>query len=105
MSGKKTGAGKAPGYPALREFFSGYLHEDFRDEYGSAVGAAEAYREDAPADDLAALGKEWKAWRAALGDASPAAWARAIRQLGGAWSPQSASEVEILGKSLLAPKI
>jgi len=34
---KRRAAKRTPEFPALREFFAGYLHQDFRDEYGSAV--------------------------------------------------------------------
>jgi hypothetical protein len=44
---KRRAAKRTPEFPALREFFSGYLHQDFHDEYGSAVGAAQAFRRDA----------------------------------------------------------
>ena len=35
---KQTAVGfDANEFPVLKEFFSGYLHEDFSDEYGSAA--------------------------------------------------------------------
>ena len=33
-------------YPALHEFFAAYLHQDFRNEYGSATKAAKHYVAD-----------------------------------------------------------
>ena len=40
---KEKAAGFDPGqFPALKEFFSGYLHEDFNDEYGSAAGRSQS---------------------------------------------------------------
>jgi hypothetical protein len=38
---------KAPDFPALRHVFSGYLHEDFLDEYGTPVAALRAFLQDA----------------------------------------------------------
>jgi len=85
---KKPGAGKsATDFPALREFFSGYLHQDFQDEYGSAAGAAKAFRDDASETEIEAVRCEWKAWRAGLGKASTGKIARAARKLGAAWQP------------------
>ncbi|HEU4938779.1 MAG TPA: contact-dependent growth inhibition system immunity protein, partial [Vicinamibacterales bacterium] len=34
-------------FPELHRVFSGYLHEDFAAEYGSAAAALRAFREDA----------------------------------------------------------
>src|SRR5260370_42222054 len=61
-------------FPALRAFFEGYLHQDFRDEYGSAVGAARAFWKDASDSELAAVRKEWRAGlaRASAGENPPA---------------------------------
>ena len=40
---KEKIAGFNPGqFPVLKEFFSGYLHEDFIDEYGSAAGRSQS---------------------------------------------------------------
>jgi hypothetical protein len=47
-------------FPALREFLRGYFHEDMKDEYGSAEGAARAFRADASAEDRHALAEEWE---------------------------------------------
>ena len=38
---------KASEFPVLRRVFSGYLHEDVLEEYGTAVAALRAFREDA----------------------------------------------------------
>ena len=37
-------------FSALQDFFSGYLHEDFSEEYGSASEALEAFLSDASGD-------------------------------------------------------
>jgi len=46
-------------FPALRNFLRGYFHQDMKDEYSSAAGAARAFCQDASAEDLAALSTEW----------------------------------------------
>lgn len=38
---------KPSDFPELRRVFSGYLHEDFQQEYGSAAAAVRAYEADA----------------------------------------------------------
>ena len=76
-------------FPALRAFFEGYLHQDFRDEYGSAVGAARAFWKDASDSELAAVRKEW---RAGLARASADEIAQATRKIGAAWQPLVAED-------------
>ena len=41
----------AEDYPTLSDFFSAYLHQDFRNEYGSATKAAKHYLADASPED------------------------------------------------------
>ncbi|MEP7305077.1 MAG: contact-dependent growth inhibition system immunity protein [Acidobacteriota bacterium] len=44
---------KASDFPGLQKVFSGYLHEDFLDEYGTPAAALRAFRDDAdPAERL-----------------------------------------------------
>ena len=101
---KKPGAGKsAADFPALREFFSGYLHQDFQDEYGSAAGAAKAFRNDASESEIIAVRRECQAWRAGLGKASPHEIAEAARELGAAWRPQTLEELDDV-ETALKPK-
>jgi hypothetical protein len=45
--------------PALREFFSGYLHQDTLAEYGGALAAAAQFRSDADADQTAIVQREF----------------------------------------------
>jgi hypothetical protein len=45
--------------PALHNFLRGYFHQDMKDEYGSAVGAARAFCKDASSADRSALSAEW----------------------------------------------
>lgn len=102
MSGRKrrSEGKKAPEFPALREFFSGYLHEDFHEEYGSALEALKAFQKEASEVEIAALKKEWAAWQGRLGSSSQQEIAHSIRQLGGVWFPRDPSELKQLGKEL-----
>jgi hypothetical protein len=102
---KRGGTGDAEkkppaGFPALRGFFSAYLHQDFRDEYGSAAAAAAAFSNDAEPSEVAAVDREWKTWRAQLGKFSPAGAAAAIRKLGGAWQPLTPGDLDQLERAL-----
>src|ERR1700746_1342517 len=98
---EKRALGKQePAFMALRDFFSGYLHQDFRDEYGSAVAAAAAFCNDAQSDDLAAVRKEWNAWRKQLDRTARDAAATDIRKLGGAWQPQNLADLDAVGRAL-----
>jgi hypothetical protein len=89
-------------FAALREFFSAYLHEDFRDEYGSAAGAAAAFCEDVEKQEIAAVYGDWKVWRKQLGAVAPEKAASAIRKLGGAWRPQDLNDLDQVGAVLEA---
>jgi hypothetical protein len=100
---KKRGAGKSTAdFPALREFFSGYWHQDFQDEYGSAAGAAKAFRNDASETEIEAVRGEWKTWRAGLGKASTDEIAEAARKLGAAWQPQTLEDLDRVETALNA---
>lgn len=96
--GKTTGGAGKPerGFPALRDFFSGYLHQDFREEYRSAVEAATAFRDDATQAELTAVQREWKVWRKTQEGFSSSELAAAIRKLGGAWQPRSDADLAAL---------
>ena len=94
----KQSSGKK--FDALREFFSAYLHEDFRDEYGSAAAAARAFRGDASEEEIAAAGAEWKRWRGELEESSLEEIHRAVRELGAAWRPESVEDLDRVGEVL-----
>ena len=47
-------------YPALRNFLRGYMNEDMKEEYGSAVAAAKAFYKGASPADRTALAAEWQ---------------------------------------------
>jgi CdiI immunity protein len=56
---KETPQISAADFPALRDFLRGYFHQDLADEYGSAKGAAEQFRQDADEAQRKALTEEW----------------------------------------------
>jgi hypothetical protein len=91
-------------FPALRDFFSGYLHQDFREEYSSAAQAGAAFCKDATHDQITAVQAEWKAWRITQEGLTSSARAAAIRKLGGAWQPRSNADLDALERALGAAK-
>lgn len=50
---------KASDYPVLRIFCRGYLHQDMKDEYGSALEAVRAFCSESSPDERIALATEW----------------------------------------------
>ena len=45
-------------YPAIREAFRGYLHEDWTTEYADSEDAVRAFRRDAGEDEAKAVAAE-----------------------------------------------
>jgi hypothetical protein len=90
----------AEDYPTLSEFFSAYLHQDFRNEYGSATKAAKHYLADASPADGQTLRDEWQSLRAKLvGQPLPVIQA-AVRKLGAAWLPDSEAALKQIDAAL-----
>jgi hypothetical protein len=83
-------------FPALKEFFAGYLHEDFNDEYGSAASAARAFRGDACPEESAQARLEWAKLRKILAGRSMTEVQTSLQKLGGAWRPQDLNEFHSL---------
>lgn len=82
-------------YPAIREAFRGYLHEDWTTEYADSEDAARAFRRDAAEDQSKAVAAEAKKLRAALAGME----VRDLRKLLGAgfgsgWRPSTAAEAD-----------
>ena len=83
-------------FPVLKEFFSGYLHEDFIDEYGSPPGAARAFRGDASPEECTQACQEWAKLRKILTGRSVPEVQTSLQKLGGAWRPQDLDEFHSL---------
>jgi hypothetical protein len=82
-------------YPAIREAFRGYLHEDWTTEYADSADAVRAFRRDAGEDEAKAVAAEAKKLRAALVGME----VRDLRKLLGAgfgsgWRPSTAAEAD-----------
>jgi len=93
---EKTAEFDANKFPALKEFFSGYLHEDFNDEYGSAASAARAFRGDASPEESAQACQEWAKLRKLLTGRPIPEIQTSLEKLGGAWRPQHLDEFHSL---------
>lgn len=89
-------------FPALRDFFSAYLHQDFVDEYGSVAGAVKGFLKDANKQEAAAVRSEWKKWRAQRKNRSLDQIQAEVRTLGGDWLPQSIEELAMVDEALKA---
>src|SRR3954471_1958708 len=79
----------ASSFPGLREFFAGYLHEDFAQEHGTPEGALRAFEAEADATERRRLRAE-AAKLLAITDAIGFDELRALLDtLGSRWSPRS----------------
>lgn len=87
-------------FPALREFFSAYFHQDFVEEYGSPETAVKSFLADASGDEILQVKEEWKAFRGASRGCPFEASRAALEKLGSAWSPEDEGQVERLDEIL-----
>ena len=67
-------------YPAIREAFRGYLHEDWTTEYADSADAVRAFRRDAGAEEAKAVAVEAKKLLGA--------------GFGSGWRPSTAAEAD-----------
>jgi hypothetical protein len=93
---RPPGTFDAANFPGLRQFFSGYLHEDFIDEYGSVTGAARAFFGDASLEETARARTEWTKLTAILDGQPISEMQTALQKLGGAWRPETFEELQFL---------
>jgi hypothetical protein len=83
-------------YPALREFFPAYLHEDFEDEYGSAGKAVKGFLGEASGDEILQVKEEWLGFRTAMKGRPFTEEQAALGRLGSAWEPRNEAELKEL---------
>jgi hypothetical protein len=84
---------RAPEYPQLRQFFEGYLHEDFVQEHRSPAGALRAFEADASAAELRRFRAEAKRLLALVESAELHDIRELLAKLGSAWAPRSRADV------------
>jgi hypothetical protein len=80
---------RASGFPALERVFSGYLHEDYAAEYGSAEAALRTFRDDASPAEWRRFQREAKRFVALAADRDFDDVRTLIGQLGSRWTPPS----------------
>lgn len=90
----KANAWKAR-YSLLHQFFRGYLHQDFPEEYGSIAGALRQYHADAGDSEFARFRREWEAFLAETGKLSASEIDRIFSEgFGGSWHVASRREID-----------
>jgi len=82
------------GYPALREFLPAYLHQDFADQFGSAIGATKAFVSEASGDEILEVKEEWQLFRNAFLGRPLKEMQEALRKLGSGWFPENEAELK-----------
>lgn len=89
-------------WPNLTSLFSGYLHQDFSAEYGSAPAAVQARLTEMPADEARELSAEWRRFVNVTYGSDLETRARVLReQAGGSWAPASEREFELVSLLLM----
>jgi hypothetical protein len=79
-------------FPALREFFRGYLHQDTLATYGGALAAGAEFRADADAAQTSAVQREFTDFRAAIPNDDLSAINAAVERHGAAYQFASVRE-------------
>jgi hypothetical protein len=91
-------------FPALQEFLSAYLHQDFGEEYDSAAGAVNAFLAEASGDQIQDVQEEWLRLRGTLAGQTFGEIQNAIRRLGAAWQPSNEQEWKSVDEILSRPQ-
>jgi hypothetical protein len=84
---------RVPDYPQLRQFFEGYLHEDFVQEHRTPAGALRAFEADASAAELRRFRAEAKRLLARVDSYELDEVRELLARLGSAWAPRSRAAV------------
>lgn len=83
----------------------GYLHQDYVDEYGSAVEAVHEFRSDADDEEFNAVLREWRQF---LQDAKTQPLSviqkRIHDELGGGWRPATMADLQAVSKAFEHPR-
>jgi hypothetical protein len=84
---------RVPDYPQLRQFFEGYLHEDFMQEHRSPQGALRAFEADASAAERRRFRVEAKRLLARVESEELDDIRALLTKLGSRWAPRSRAAV------------
>jgi hypothetical protein len=80
-------------YPALRELFPAYLHQDYAYEYGSASGAIKGFLADANGDEIVQVREEWQRFRSEFQGRGFEEVQTALGTVGSAWLPENETQL------------
>ena len=83
-------------FPALAQFFGGYLHQDFLLDHGSAPAAARSFRADASPDEARAVDDELERLLTLTERWTVTQIRRFLKSLGAAWLPSTRADLEAL---------
>jgi CdiI immunity protein len=87
----------ALGFPALREFLRGYLHEDWQEEYDSPAKAAQQFCTDASPQERQDVAREWSDFRSRTKNLSlPVVSGLLNDKLGASWTAKSTDDLEAI---------
>ena len=80
---------KASEFPQLKQVLSGYLHEDFLQDYDSPAAALRAFLEDANPSERKRLAREARRFLDATRDLELEDLLTLLHRLGARWTPES----------------
>ncbi len=78
-----------PSFDGLALLLDGYLHEDFRTEFGDHEPAARAFASEASPEELVAASEALTAFVGWAESRDARDWQAALTRIGGAWRPRS----------------
>ena len=79
----------ASDFPVLRRVFSGYLHEDFLEDYDTPAGALRAFEDDADEDERRRFRAEARRFLAVTARLDFADVLVLLSRLGSRWTPST----------------
>ena len=92
-------------FPALVQFFRGYLHQDAAAEYGSAEAAVRGFKADADARQWRTLQGEWQEFlKSTRGKSLAEINSFLTGPLGGSWTFATKSDFKRFSNQLLGAK-
>ena len=95
-SGKDDRKVRPEDFPALAQFFGGYLHQDFLLDHGSAPAAARSFRADASPEEARAVDDDLDRLLILTERWTVTQIRRFLKSLGAAWLPSSRADLEAL---------
>jgi DNA-binding MurR/RpiR family transcriptional regulator len=93
----------ASDFPELQRAFSGYLHEDFLEEYETPVAALRAFQDDADAGEVQRFKKEARRFLDRTADLEFKDVRALMSRLGCRWMPPSRKALTAMLADAIAP--